>query len=348
MRKTALLAIFLSGAFVYGDSFDFYRMDGSFFSGSLDLLSADAIRVRAQNKNIVPPIENAVLVELRDGSRIVKQHIIDVDVAHIVSIRFSADEPEPEWKRLQQSQNVYSDRLVLLSLDFYEGIIEKIAEDSVFFRMDNETLQIKRSKIYGVIFRHSEKRYAKTVAKLTEISGSVYLLSEFSVDKNQINWKTVSGLSGKTQRENLLELDFSQERFLPLSEMTPESYERTGISADVFTAFFKNLAGKTQTLSLPAKTSVNYTLAENVDEFRATIGISEKIQPSGKLRFTIHGDKRLLLDKIVSGDESPFPISVNVAGVKTFTLTVDFVDEPISGCVLTIADPKFILVAADY
>ncbi len=97
-----------------------------------------------------------------------------------------------------------------------------------------------------------------------------------------------------------------------------------------------------QGLVIQAKTTISFTLKEPFKTLRARIGVDDRIRPDGQARLTILGDERLLYDGTVLGTEPSKSLQLNVDGVKTLTLTVDYLSGVSEASTVSIADLKLL------
>ncbi len=81
-------------------------------------------------------------------------------------------------------------------------------------------------------------------------------------------------------------------------------------------------------LGVHSLTELIFEIAGNFETFVATIGIDDSVRPRGSVVFRILGDSKVLFDSgAVTGADPPRDIIVDVIGVRTLTLTVDYADE---------------------
>ena len=81
-------------------------------------------------------------------------------------------------------------------------------------------------------------------------------------------------------------------------------------------------------LGVHSRTELDYQLDRGYESLVATIGIDDAVRPAGSVVFRVLGDGKVLLDSgVVTGKDPPRDVNVNVVGVSTLTLVVDYGDE---------------------
>lgn len=88
------------------------------------------------------------------------------------------------------------------------------------------------------------------------------------------------------------------------------------------------LGGKTysQAYSLQAKTELTFDLNGEYKTLHGLAGVDDRLRPQGNAKLTIFGDKQVLFETPVRGDSPVCSLNVDLKGVQTMTITVDFPD----------------------
>lgn len=365
---------------------------------------------------------NVHLVELLDGSKLVVSKLdydgknftfIDLfgkksTVSHsaVASVRLElkgpeeVDSPGAEWVRIVQTKKATSDRIVVRTFDYIEGIIEGIDEETVKFNLDGEVIPAKYARVYGVIFHHpgnEETKNAGVLCHLKDNTGSGIAVAELSFEEGKINWKTPAGLSGETPSEKLVSIDFARKGIVPLVDLTPDSFvreapvgwidrdnakerldemlrkfslariekttaEATSDNSESDRILNRAIArseppqreltpiqgvafdGKRYSIGLvlQAKSSLTYRLNEPYKSLRGLVGIDDRFRPNGRVRFSILGNDRVIFEEIISGDMKAKSLNLNIEGIETLKMTVDFVEGFTPGCQLEFAEMRLL------
>lgn len=365
--------------------FDAQTLDGHTLAGNLIELSADKAtlgtaqgRVSLETENIlalaaIEPAKEAeklpIVVELTDGSTVFARNYVvrdgkaritladgeavEAPISAVQSVRFHGDEPKAdEWTRLIETK-ADSDLLVIRvdkSIDSHKGVIHDVTPDIVGFDLDGEILPVKRTKVYGFIYRHGvTDAPPPATCRITDSNGSRWVASSVSLN-GKLQWVTPSGLTVSQPLESIVRMDFSCGKMTYLSDLDPDSTDWTpffgtkrrmpslqqfyaprfdcGFGSDAL-----SLGGNVfrKGLALNARTELVYRLPEGFSRFRAIVGIDDAVLPGGRVRLVIRGDDQVLLETDVSGKDLPQPIELNVAGVRRLTIIVDYGDELSAG-----------------
>ncbi len=130
-------------------------------------------------------------------------------------------------------------------------------------------------------------------------------------------------------------LSFQSDRLVYLSDMTPARQENTGLLHQPSPARFDRsvsngplmIAGRhfDKGLGVHARSTLEYRLGGAFQTFAVTIGVDDAVRPRGSVVFRIEGDGRLLFDSgPVTGGHPPRSVTVDITGVSTISLTVDY------------------------
>jgi len=76
-----------------------------------------------------------------------------------------------------------------------------------------------------------------------------------------------------------------------------------------------------------SRTEISYPIGGEFEQFAATIGIDDAVRPLGSVVMQVKGDGKTLFDSgALTGETPPRDILVDVKGVQTLTLLVDYGD----------------------
>jgi len=372
-----LVFLLLSSA---SPTFEVQTLDGRFVSGSLAELTADRLTVETaegkvsleteklldvslKQKPAIPALLAGAWIELTDGSAIVaKQYSVRGDQARITllndevlevytrSIRNVRQQTESEAVANQWSQilakKLDSDVLVVRkgdNLDYHQGVLGDVDADIVRFQLDDEDLPIKRSKVFGFVYRHpSGEVLPGAMCRLDDTFGSHWQVSKITLE-NKLQWTTPAGLTLSGTSDIIAAIDFSPGKIVYLSDLKPESITWTPLfgtaktlpSMEQFYAprqdrnFESNplqLAGTEygKGLAIRGRTEMVYRLPSSFSRFKAMAGIDDSVRPQGNVRLVIRGDNIVLIDQFIAGTDAPKMIDLDLTGVRKLSILVDF------------------------
>ncbi len=363
-------------------AFDLQLLDGKTTSGSLVEISAGrvAIDTRSGRESLdtatllsisakqARPASRAsdVIIELTDGSIACARQcvvygatasitasdgtVLEMPSKVIRTIRLQppSESLDVEWTRLTKAK-IESDLLIVrkgASLDYHQGVIHDVTEEAVQFDFDGEILPVKRSKIYGLVYRHGdEPKLPEPVCRITDSSGSQWAARSLTLS-DKLHWTTPAGVNVSQPLDAIMQIDFSRGKIVYLSDLEPDSVRWTpyfsgigGVPA-VVEQFYAprydrgvdarplQLGGVEyhKGLAIHSRTELMYRLHERYGHFQAIAGIDDAVRPSGKIRLIVRGDDSVLLDTVLTGRDAPRSIDLNVAGTSRLTIVVDFAE----------------------
>jgi hypothetical protein len=328
------------------------------------------VSISSRQKPAAASPDAGLVVELTDGSIIqAQQYVAQAARAKISLIggqmletptsivrTVQLQQPSPalaaEWARLL-GMNADSDLLVVRkndSLDYHKGVLHDVTEDAVRFELDGEVLPVKRSKIYGIAYRHGvPQNRLPAICRITDAAGSQWSVRSLSLPE-KLQWTTPAGLDVAQAVDKIVQIDFSGGKIVYLSDLKPESVRWTPYfgpgkppaAVEQFYAprYDRNFDGGPLLLSgtpyhkglaLHSRTEIMYRLSGPFSHFRAVVGIDDAVRPSGKARLTVRGDDNVLLDAVIAGSEAPRNIEFGLAAVRRLTIVVDFADSLSTG-----------------
>jgi hypothetical protein len=389
-----LLAILLGSV---AGPFEAHTLDGRTLTGPLVELSADRATIltaggrrsletdklltlsqKRQSKPLPPAA--AAVVELIDGSLIKANQyvvrgsqaqitiaggeIVEAPTSAIRTVQFHPSaEFNSEWLRLLEAM-ADSDLLVVRtdgSLDAHKGVLHDVTEDAVRFDLDGEILPVRRSKLYGLAYRHSvAAELPPAVCRITDSAGSQWSVRSLTLSE-KLQWATPAGLAVSQPLQNIAEIDFSGGKLVYLSDLKPESSVWTPLFAAEkplpavkrfyaprfdrgFDSTGLELAGVhyAKGLALHARTELVYRLPAGFRRFLATAGIDDAARPAGKVRLVFRGDDKLLWEAEIAGGLAPQTIELDVAGIRRLTVQVDFAGSLTAGDRLLLCNARIV------
>jgi hypothetical protein len=372
-----LICLLLSAA---APPFEVQTLDGQTLVGPLVEIAADRLTIDAaggrksleigqlvsavsRQKPAAPRPAAGLVVGLTDGSTIVAERYLvqaarakigladgqtleaPTNIVRTVQFQHPSAALAAEWSRLAAGA-ADGDLLVVRredSLDYHKGVLHDVTDDSVRFELDGEVLPVKRSKIFGIAYRHGVPAgRPEAICRITDANGSQWAAHQLGMT-GKLQWTTPAGLTAAQPLDKIVAIDFSAGKIVYLSELKPEDVRWTPYfgprkplaAEEQFYAprFDRNvdggplvLAGASyrKGLALHGHTELMYRLPGSFGHFRAVAGIDDAVRPGGKTRLVVRGDDKILLDAVILGDEPPRNIDLELASVRRLTIVVDF------------------------
>ena len=159
----------------------------------------------------------------------------------------------------------------------------------------------------------------------------------------------------------LQKLDFSSSNSVWLGDLEPESvqwrpYVDSKLPQPLLAKLFHphrdqtldgqplSLGGRTYSkgLFIASRTEMVYRLVEDYRQLQAVVGIDDRVRDGGNVQLVISGDGKELFSKAITGREEPFPLSVDVRGVRRLKILVDFGGEQDIADHLDLGDARLI------
>ena len=388
--NSILLTILLTTATT---PFEAQTLDGRTLTGSLAELTADRITLDTSEGHV--PIETknlltisrkgkvrraaAVVVELADGSvvqgrqytahgdqsRIVLAHgeivACPANLVQTVRLQQTSGVPAAEWSRLVD-RKAEADLLVTFVggvLDYHKGVIHDVTEDVVYFGLDGEVLPVKRSKIYGLAYRHHvDTELPPAACQITDSSGSRWSAQSLAL-AGDLQWTTPTGLVVSRPPAKIVRIDFSSGKLVYLSDLQPESTVSSPyfgmqkpprvikqFHAPRFDRGFESAALQLngvryfKGMAMRSRTELVYRLSKQFSRFLAIAGIDDAVRPGGRVRLVIRGDDNVLLNTVIAGTDPPRPIDLDLTNVQRLTIVVDFGDGLVAGDQLLLCNAR--------
>jgi hypothetical protein len=332
---------------------------------TLELSQITGITVK-ESQPAAPP-QPTVWLELADGSslsgtaytvaggkaRLVvsPDRTFEIPIGEIAWVRMqpSTDAIARQWAHIL-AQEAKTDLLVSKkgeSIDYHKGILGDMNEETAAFDLDGEKLNVKRPKIYGLVYhRAAGREMPESVCSIAETGGLTWAARTIAVADNEVRWTTPTGVQVVRPLAALSRIDFSRGKVVYLSDLKADSVEwvpyfSIGKELPTRAAFYaprmdRSLGGGPLQLdgqrykkgvAIHSRTTMVYRLPDRFRRFSALAGIDERVHPRGNVRLVIHGDERELLNVTVAGTEKAKPIDLDVTGVRRLTILVDFGDD---------------------
>jgi len=238
-------------------------------------------------------------------------------------------------------------------LDYYEGIVTSVTATRVEFDIDEEVIPVKRSKVFGIIFRNRPRGLAKAevIGKYRDGSGELLNLTALSMDRETLRVTSPLGFTITHKLTDPFRLDFSVGKLVYLGDIAYDDFSwNSALGAEqLFDTLSQarqlqknigltgnplSLDGKTykKGVAMQSKSRVAWRLQDKFSRLKATVGIDDAVRPGGNLIFRIFGDNKMLHESQITGQEQAKALDLDITGVQRIIIEVDY------GEALNIAD----------
>jgi hypothetical protein len=327
-----------------------------------DLLSASAVATPPANARA------AVLAELIDGTRIPAEsvqsaggtvtlkrsgeHTLQVPVKQLRWIRtFAPDESNAQWDGTWAdliSGDAAGDVLVVRNkgnLVATDGVVGDISAESVAFTLDENKLDVKRTKVEGIIFaKTAHDDLPEAICAVGDSTGAHWQVKEIHLQGEQVQLTTPAGIEFAVPLSSVSKLDFSQGKLVYLSDLETESFEYQPFFSltaplDAISGFYRlrrdvglekqplELDGTVyrKGLAMHSRSKAVYRLPGKFRTFKAIVGIDDHVRNvGGDVLLEISGDGKSLWKGNVRGGEGAQSLELDVNGVKRLEILADY------------------------
>ena len=335
-------------------------------AGHVSMPADKVASLAIQQKPASPRAEPTVWVELIDGSSLAAEdyaarnghaHVtlccgegLDLATRDIAAVRFGAgsEAMAAEWSRIV-AMKLQNDLLIISkgdSMDYHKGVLHEVTDKQVQFELDGETLGVKRSKVYGLVYYHAaESKTPEGGTTILDASGSRWSARSVKLadGSDKLEWISAGGMTVRRDLAQIVRIDLSRGKIVYLSDLKPELAAYTpffGMEKELparlelfrprqdrnFVSKPLAIGGRqfSKGLALHSRTEMAYRLPGRFSRFEAMVGIDDAVRPRGHVRLVVRGDDKVLLETTVAGTEPPRPLGVDVAGVHRLVILVDF------------------------
>jgi hypothetical protein len=269
------------------------------------------------------------------------------------SVRFRDHAAAPklaqQWTEIT-SARITADAIIVRraeSLDHLEGIIRDVTDENVQFEFEGKTIAAKRSKVDGILYYHPMAGdLPNRLAQVVDVSGSRWSAKSVQAAPDRFDLTTVSGVNVSLGVDQVTKIDFSSGNTVWLDDLEPESFQwrpyvASKLPNDLLSKLFDPrspggrgnatlvLGGQNfeKGLSLNSRMELVYRLTEDFRRCQALVGIDDRVREGGNVRLVISGDDKELFSQAITGHDEPFPLDLDITGVKRLKIVVDFGDE---------------------
>ncbi len=274
-----------------------------------------------------------------------------------------------DWGKLVDERDA-RDRLVIIKgqlLDHLKGVLGPINETQVNFALGGNAVAVDRKRVFGVIYGNRPLPKTLAICRALFPNGDGVELKSVTWVGESFQAELLSGGKITLSPEKLVNLDFSLGKVQYLSAMEPRKKKLTEPKVfesqpppPSYTEFHdvqinRNLDGKPLKLDkktyarglwIHSKTELTYRLSKEYRRFQAVMGIEDTAKKNGKgdVRVLIIADGKSLVDTIVRVTDKAQKLDLDVSGVVSLEIIVDFAHEFDigTGDHLTLGDAKLI------
>lgn len=338
-------------------------------SGTVHFALSEVLAVRFPGAANVARDPSSISVELTDGSLLYGTELtvhgnqltlaeqqgrgLSIPTKKVAAVVLAAPahhsrayQTQQQWHDLRMSDP--SGDLVVISrkdsLDYLEGVLGDVTASTVDFHLDRDAMQVPRSKVYGLVYFHSEEvDLAPQVARVTDHDGR--RIEAQSVELVDQGFRVVSrsGVEIVLPRSTITEIDFSIGKVIYLSDLEAESIEWTPFYGMLNTSDEFRLASRPQRdaafaggplrldgveyakgLGIRSRTEMVYRLPDAFRRFTVLVGIDDAVRPRGHVKISIYADARQLWAQEVDGKDPPLSLSLDISGAKRLKILVDY------------------------
>ncbi len=288
------------------------------------------------------------------------------------AIRLSPENPEwaEEWSAFLEREN--DDDLLILKkrdgsgLDFYGGVISATADDKIEFILDGDSVPVPLTRIYGLLFAVQQSQTGGTIAVRLSDKSTV-MATNLQVQDNTLRIETNWNQTIPVPLNTLQSIDFSSGRFHYLSDLDPVKETYRGIhpegspledllkADDILGEEIRSLwklrrdqlpMGPLGPLPLKLRGKVyqkgvwlfpscriDYALDGRYSRFQSIAGVDDEVAFNCS-----RGDIP------IEAPADPLKISLDVTGVRTLSIDVDFGDGDSACDFLDLADARLLVI----
>jgi hypothetical protein len=277
--------------------------------------------------------------------------VFELPTQDVVAVRLQPDNEAiaAQWERILD-RAADSDLLVVRKdevLDFHRGMVRNVSESTIEFQTGADILNVKRTKVFGIVYYHPVGRVLPNpICRLTDASGSIWVLRSLSLDEGTLKGTTLLGVEVNRPLISVVRVDFSQGKIVYLSDLEPESVHwlpYLGAARPLATRseWYSprkdtnlngsplELSGKVypKGLALHSRTELVYRLPAGFQRFKTLVGIDDAVRPRGHVRLVIRADDRVLEELTVTGVDKAIPLDLDISGAGRLAILVDFGDD---------------------
>lgn len=298
--------------------------------------------------------DETATIHLRGGDR------LEIPTRSVRSVRLNPPRKavDGQWNEIL-ARPASVDVVVVLrdgsNLDYVEGALGSVSDTAVRFTFDGETVEVPRSRLEGFVYYvpQSDKKMPPVVCRAHDADGNVWQASGLTLSEGNIHVRTAAGIRVSLPLPSVAKLDFASGNVIYLSDIKPMRVQWTPFLAsqvvsDGLSRLFQprrnrgfgggklrlRFAGGSHQspqfnkgLAVHCRTQLVYRLPDGFRHLTAWVGIDQAANAGDSARLVLSGDGRRLLDRLVTRQDPPFPIDLDIEAVRRLSILVDFPDD---------------------
>ncbi|MEQ9408529.1 MAG: NPCBM/NEW2 domain-containing protein [Fuerstiella sp.] len=268
-------------------------------------------------------------------------------------------------------------------LDFLSGVVSSVGPEKVPFLLDGDEIPVPRSRVFGIVFGATEKETGLRGSTAVPLAGGSLLKAvSVGFENDQLSVESSWGQQLTVAAEKLSHIDFSGGRIHYLSDLEPLSEQyfgldppgrewgplfeqdratRTGLSRQwkMSRDSFPN-SGRpplslrnrrfAKGLCLFPSARVEYALDGKYSALKAVVGVDDEVaynqlkgKPTSAVELRVEADGQQVFQQLIGAQDEPLPLDLNLTGVNTLTIFVEFGDGSSTCDYLDIADARLLV-----
>ena len=312
-------------------------------------ISPQPIQVRLVDGSV---LHGSSITSSSEGAKLVSQagEVLNLPLASMRSVQLVEldTETRSRWNELLEKSPA-ADLIAVrkkeaTSTTFLEGVIGAVTDETIEFKLDGDTIPVKRDRVQGFIYYRTQPANVQDPAfVVADHSGGRIAGRTWSYKDGQVNVTALSGLEFTMPLDQIASFDFSSGKLTYLSDLDPISFEwtpylRVAKSPTALANFYAIrrdrgrttdaliLDGKSYTkgIALASRSTVIYKLPPQSRRLQAIVGIDDACGDRGHVMLTVSGDGRQLFQTTLTGHAGPQTIDLEVNRVSQLRILVDF------------------------
>lgn len=223
------------------------------------------------------------------------------------------------------------------------GVLLSIDEEKVGIRYEGQDRTINRKGVRAIFLAELAGERPRPAGVLQGRSGALLYITGASIEGSSLQAETLAFGAVEVSTEALASLRFFSDRLVRLTDLEPSEVNEYGLFDHTFPYRVGGavgggplrLRGKVHRhgLGLHSFSELSYAINGEYETFAALVGIDDAVRPAGLATLKILGDGEPLAIEIgdrvakelqISGEAPAVSIRVDVSGIKTLTLRVEF------------------------
>ncbi len=268
-------------------------------------------------------------------------------------------------------------------LDFLRGVVSKISNKEIPILDDGNEIPVPRARVFGIVFAEDAARPPiKGAVTLKSSDGGLVSATSVELIDDKFHFQSTWGQKLSIPKDRLTELDYSGGRLHYLSDLNPlneryfgldppgkkwgtlfdeDSTTRTGLSSqwrysrDRFPnngrpPLMLDRTSYRKGLCIFPSAALEYALDGQYSRFTAIVGVDDDVafnqqkgRPPTAVELRIEADGEEVFKRLIHAPEKPYTLELDMNGVTTLTIFVDFGDGESTCDYLDLADAKLIV-----